>query len=514
MITIPDYSTIEAVVLAFYRNRFPGKDTHSESFLGKAARALARTILYLLSSLQSVDNDAVPSQKTSRVALNNMAFAYGLPSNAGGFGPNGPTAASGGLGPATGTKGSVIPDGTLLTGPDGQTVFKTSGSQTIPGTPPGSGSVNVNVVAVTAGSAGNLAAGQVLTFQAAPTGVDGTLTLTTGTSGGLDSEADAALLARIFARWQNPPKGGTAADYKSWAETVIGAFRAYVYPKRDGTGTVDIVITSAGSGAGRVPSAAVTSAVNDYINGNSVTGVVGQRPVTSSGVTAIRPSTTGGGLAIRVRVVPSASKYAFDWALGSSTLSVASYSSPTITTNEALPASLTQTVDAYLASPTTVSPPRLQVISTGMASPGIATPVSVVAYNAGAKTLTLQTPIPSAWTAPSANDKIYPYGPIVPIVAAGPSAAVVAGIQGYVDSLGPSRASGYANPLDVWADTASIFTVGDTALDAVDTDGVTRPVRRVLAVTINGGTTDVTATDDGTTTGVQILTCASIAVTD
>lgn len=513
MIPIPDYNTILAQVLAFFRNRFPGKDTHTESFLGKAARALARTIAYLLVSLQSVDQDAVPSQKTSRTALNNMAFAYGIVSNLGSFGPNGPIAANGGVGTFTGTNGQPIPDGTLLTAPDGVTVLKTSGLQTIPGVPPGSGAVSINVVAVTAGTAGNLAAGQTLTLQSPPAGIDGTATLTTGTANGLDSEANDSLLGRIFGRWQNPPKGGAGPDYRTWAEGVVGVSRAYVYPKRTGTGTVDVIITSAGSGPGRDPGATVRTNVDNAINGNPSANppVIGLRPVTSSGTNIRRPYMPA-GLAIRVRVIVSQPKYAFDWALGTTALTVASYAAPTITTNETLPLSLTQAVDAYIANPSTVAPPRLQVISTGMPAPGIATPVAVVNYNPGAKTLTLQTPVPSAFTNPVAGNAIYPYGPAVPLLAAGSNAAKIGGVQGYIDSLGPSRSSGYANPLDVWSDTASYIAVGQSVIDTVDTDGVTKPASRVLSATINGSAQDVTATDDFH--GIQLHQCASIAITD
>lgn len=514
MIPIPDYATvIWPQVLAFFRNRFPGRDTHPESFLGKAARALARTISYLLVSLQSVDQDAVPSQKTSRTALNNMAFAYGIPSNAGGYGSNGAVAATGGVATLTGTNGTVFPNGTLFTAPDGVTILQLSGAQTIPGNPPGSGSISGNIIAVTAGSAGNLPANTLITLQGSISGADSSFTLTTGLSGGLDSEANLPLLNRILGRWQNAPKGGASPDYRAWAEGVAGVSRAYVYLKRSGSGSVDIVITSASSGLGRDPGATVATNVGNIINGNPSANppIIGLRPVTASGTNVRRPYMPS-GLAIRVRVITSQNKYAFDWSLGASTLTVASWSSPTLTMNQALPASLTAAIDTYNASPSTVQPPRLQVIATGMPSPGIATPVNVIGYNAGTKTLTLQTPIPSAWTAPSPGDSVYPYGPAVPIVAAGSSAAVIAGIQGYVDSLGPSRQSGYANPLDVWIDTASFIALGEVALDATDTDGLTRPVSRVLAATINGSAQDVQATD--TLSGIQLLYCASIAVTD
>lgn len=516
---IPDYATvIEPQGLAFLRNRFPGKDTHTESFLGKTARFVARMVSYLLVSVQSAVADAVPTQSTSLTQLQNMATNYGLPSNQGGFGPNGATAATGGIALITGTVGTVYLNGALLTAPDGVTVFQLSGGVTIPG----GGSINGNINAVTLGSAGNLPAGTVLTWQAPPAGSDLTTTLTTGTGGAIDTEAKQPLLARVQGRFQTPPKGGAAPDYRTWAESIPGVFRAYIYPKREGTGTVDVLITAAGSGTGRKPSTTVQDTVDDYINGDASDNppVIGVRPVAAVGTSILLPYVAGAGLAIRIRIIVSQSKYAFDWALGASTFTVASYSAGppgVITMNQALPLSLTQQIDAYIASPTTVTAPRLQVMSAGLASPGIAVPVHAVNYNVGAKTLTLENPLPAGWVAPSTNDAVYPYGPAVAIVAQGAFAtatpAVIGGVQAYIDSLGPSRAGGYGNPLDVWPDTASIFTLGEVAVDATDTDKTTKPVSRVLAVTLNGGTIDIQATDT-LANGIQLLTCASIAITD
>lgn len=514
-IPIPDYETVTwPQVLAFWRNRFPGKDTHTESFLGKASRATARTIQYFFSSLQSVDNDTVPNSATSRAQLNNMAFAYGLLSNLGSFGPNGATTSSGGIAALVGTLGTTFTDGLLLTAPDGTTVLKLSGTQTVPGTPPGTGSVNGNIVAVTPGTGGNLPAGTVLTWQSPPSGATGTVTLSTGLSGAIDTETDKALLDRVLARWQTPPKGGARQDYRSWAESVSGVLRAYVYPRRDGTGSVDVVITAGGTGSGRKPSSAVQTSTQNYIDGSVLPFNEGQRPITACAVYVNLPYIAAGGLTIRIRVVPSASKYAFDWALGATVFTVASYSSGVITMTQTLPASLMAAIDAYKASPTTVPAPRLQVMSTSLAAPGIATPITAVDYNAGAQTITLGT-IPGSWTPPSATDPVYPYGSAVPLVAQGAVPLLdIGGVQGYVDSLGPSRASGYANDLDVWDDTCRIFSLGQVALDTIDADGVSRPIKSVPAggVFINGASADVEATDD--INGIQLLTVSQIAITD
>src|SRR5579859_4081990 len=179
-ITIPDYNTVVwPQVLAFFRNRFPGRDTSPESFLGKTARAVARAIGYFLVSLQSVDQDAVPSQKTSLAALQNMAVAFGIPADANGnFGQKPATAATGGQALCTGTNGTVYPSNALLFAPDGTTVIQLTGGVTIPGVPPGTGSVLGSFAAVTPGTVGNLPVGTVLTWQSPPVGSDPTVQLT------------------------------------------------------------------------------------------------------------------------------------------------------------------------------------------------------------------------------------------------------------------------------------------------------------------------------------------------
>ena len=53
-------------------------------------------------------------------------------------------------------------------------------------------------------------------------------------------------------RLQNPRTGGRSSDWKFWLSTIQAIKQIYVYPKRGGTGVVDVVITA---GGGRVPSA-------------------------------------------------------------------------------------------------------------------------------------------------------------------------------------------------------------------------------------------------------------------
>lgn len=491
---LPTLDDMVAAGLAIWRNRWPGKDSHTESFIGKEARAMAAFLASFHRSVEAVDNDAVPSSKTSTAGLDRFAYTFGLESDvAGTYGRKGPQAATtAGMAQCTGTNGTVFPDGAQLLAPDGATILKLSGAVTIPGTPPGTGSVTGSFVAVTKGTVGNLPIGTVLQWISPPSGADATVTLTVAISGGVDSETDPAVLARIFDRLQRPPASGNAADFRRWAEAA-GAYRAYVYPVKKGSDSVVVVLTAPGSGRFRIPAGAVQTAVDASIGKLITEFCEGYE----SALPYMLPS--GQGAKIRLRMVPRLSKYAFDWSLGTSPFTVASYAAGppgVITMNQALPASLTAAVDAG-------KKPRLQVMSTG--GPVVPVPVAVTAYNAGAQTLTLDTPLPASWVAPTSGDAVYPFGPMV--------TAVAAAIVSYVDSLGPSRASGKADVNDPWEDTIELARLAQVALDVTDTDGTRFASNAILSgITINGSNADLQATDD--LNGIQLLYATSVAITD
>lgn len=147
------------------------------------------------------------------------------------------TAASG-IATATGTTGTVIAAGQILKAPDGRS-YQTSAESTLDAT----GQANVAVSAVDAGESGNLSSGTTLTWQSPPLGVDSSAQVDS-IVGGVDTESDASLLARLLDLIRRPPAGGNAHDYWRWALEVDGVTAAYVYPLRRGLGTVDVVITS------------------------------------------------------------------------------------------------------------------------------------------------------------------------------------------------------------------------------------------------------------------------------
>lgn len=481
-----------------FRAAFSGLPMGTKRFLGRTARAVARNLWGLHKSIEDIDADIVPSSKTSDDILSGWAELLGLPDGEGGYGRLKPKAASGGAATLTGVLGTVYGDALTATADDGSTQIQLSGAVTIVGTPPGFGSVPAVFVAVTKGTVSNLPKGTVCTWDNPPAGADATFTLTADMSGGLDTEDNPSVFGRIVSRLQTPPRGGVSEDYREWLENAVGVASVYLYPRRSGTGTVDIVIVGGGTGAARVPSDATRQAAADDIDA--------ARPVAAESADVLLPSIAATGRLVRVRVIPAATKYAFDWDDTGGTYTVDLYAAgppATLRLNTLAPDSLKAAIDTYKASPTTEPKPRLQVLSTGSV---VNASIGCVDYaDAGGKTtLTLDT-VTSAWTTPTVGDAVYAYGPVV--------ATIAVGIVALCDSLGPSRASGFADEFTSWPDELTISGLSSIAEIAIDSDG-TKLIDKVLdgGVTIDGAATDVQGTDD-TVDGPELLYLRAVAVT-
>lgn len=429
------------------------------SFCGQQAVALANLLSDVLGYAAAVDNDAIPgtyfdattgvtATKCSSAALASWAYALGLPSGTPGvFGRRGAVAARGGAATAVGSVGVVIGTGDQLTDLSGQIVVKVRAGITIDANPALNGIV---IDAVTLGAKGNLSVGTKLRWSSPPPGLASTVTLTTALTGGDDVESDVQLALRIIEHLQSPLRGGTASDYKYFCENAqdsdgrtISIDRAYPLPGRNGTGSVDVVITQAGSGSGRDPGATVAAQVAAWVET--------QRPVGDGGVRVVRPYLPSDEkLSILVRVQPSTG-FDFDWddsqgTAGGNTSTGSSGTSLILSTTTP-PAALSTAIDAG-------SKPRIQVSIPGYATPFVAR-VTAHADNtpSGKCTLTLDTALLAD---PGSGATVYAGGPCVLPVAA----AVLA----YVDSVGVSRKSGYAPASDVWEDAVTLARIAHAAI--------------------------------------------------
>lgn len=485
-------------VIANFRSAFSGYSMSTKKFFGRGARAIALLVWELHGAIEDLDKDIVPTAQSSDDALSEWAFTLGLPDGAGGFGRLKPVAATGGLATLTGVLGTAFTIGLTATSEDGVTKVSLGATVTIAGAPPGFGSVQGALSAVTPGAAGNLEVGTVLTWDSAPAGADATFALTSALAGGADTESNADVYARIVQRSQTPPTGGSAEDYRLWSD-VSGVNAEYVYPKRAGTGTVDVAITQAGSGQGRLPPSAVIAAAQASIDKN--------RPVTVEAATAMAPyMPNGAGHLAKVLVTPSADKYAFDWddTAGPYSVDTGGYSAgppATIRLSGLAPASLKAAINVFKAAAGLA--PRLQVVSTGSV---INAAIRAVDFSdgGGKTTLTLE-PVTAAWTAPSDADQVCAYGPVVETIAKG--------ILALCDSLGPSRSSGLADAFTSWRDELTISGIVAVAQGAIDSDGAQLVDEIPVGdATIDGSVADVQASDVNAGAGPELLYLSHVVV--
>lgn len=161
----------------------------------------------------------------------------------------------------TGSAEANVASGTTLETQDGTLQFTTSAALTLGG----AGTGSVSVTCTSAGASGDLAAGTVLNLMTAVSNVDATATVgAAGLTGGTDAETDASLRKRGLARIQNPPQGGSGADFYEWAIDSGVPTRAWVYPLNRGAGTCDVAI-AVDTSAGPVPTAGEVAAVQSYV---------------------------------------------------------------------------------------------------------------------------------------------------------------------------------------------------------------------------------------------------------
>jgi len=175
----------------------------------------------------------------------------------------------------TGAVGSTMLTGTLFVRSD-QVVFRTTADLTLTGA-----TGTVSVTAQVAGVSGNTQAGIGLTLQQPVSGFSSTaVVVAPGIAGGVDQESLEALQARLIKRIQQPPQGGSVADYETWALAVPGVTKVWVSPLELGAGTVTVRIGNNDVAANYIPSPAIVAAAQAYINE--------RRPVTAQ-VTVLAP---------------------------------------------------------------------------------------------------------------------------------------------------------------------------------------------------------------------------------
>jgi uncharacterized phage protein gp47/JayE len=158
--------------------------------------------------------------------------------------------------------GASVPAGTIVQRGDGVQF------QVLVGVSEAGGIIDTAVVATTPGADTDTDAGTELTVNTTVPGVSATaVVIPDGLVGGADVEPDDQLRARLLARIQAPPHGGTADDYVMWAMEVPGVTRAWCFPTEFGPGTVVVrfMMDVVRADAQGIPTAGDVALVQEYI---------------------------------------------------------------------------------------------------------------------------------------------------------------------------------------------------------------------------------------------------------
>lgn len=249
--------------------RLPGVDARlRRSNLNVLAQVQAAGIHGLYGYLEYLARQMLPD--TAEVEFLDRMATLWLPQ------PRKAATAAAGVVTFTGTNGSAVPVGTVLSRADGAEY--TTNTEVIVT----SGTATVAITAVLAGVAGNHEAGNTtLTLVTPITGIQSSA-LAGLLTNGADTETDASLRSRIIARIKQAPQGGAAFDYITWALEVPGVTRAWVSAQEMGVGTVTVRFVR-DNDVNPIPESAEIAAVQAYIDQ--------RRPVTAQ-VSVVAPVAT------------------------------------------------------------------------------------------------------------------------------------------------------------------------------------------------------------------------------
>lgn len=172
------------------------------------------------------------------------------------------TAAAGEI-TVTGTPGTVIPKGSVLSTASVNDVPSVDYATIEAATIPAGGSVDITVECTQTGLIGNSPASTIIIAASRITGIT-SVTNPEPITGGTAEETDASLIERIdeYDKSRNNSFVGNVADYTRWAKSVPGVGNVNVIGARDDSGLVKIVITDAN---GEPATEVLCEEVYDYI---------------------------------------------------------------------------------------------------------------------------------------------------------------------------------------------------------------------------------------------------------
>jgi hypothetical protein len=145
-----------------------------------------------------------------------------------------------------------------------------------------SDTVLVPIVCAENGTAGNLDAGDILSFVDPLGTVKKTAAVSAVIAYAANDETEMAYRSRVVSRFRNPPLGGALADYRKWASDAAGVLQAYPY--KDSATPSGVLIYISGSPSlfpNRVPSSDLLRQVGDVCTYDPETGRADRKPITA-----------------------------------------------------------------------------------------------------------------------------------------------------------------------------------------------------------------------------------------
>lgn len=261
-----DFGTVDDIHelgIAVYSSLLPDKNVGRNSDNWARIRATAGLIADLHAHLDANERDRW-ADTAGEATIERIGKTYGVIRK-------GATPASGeNAGKVKGTNGSSWTTNDVLLHTSGLR-FRASVGGTL-GAP---GEALVGIVAIDTGPATRLTKGEVLTWEVTPSGLENEVELQVDLStGGEDKEEIGAYRTRILNRLAQPAQGGNANDWEQWVvESADYVASGYVWPNRNGRGSVDVAGLRAGSGSVRLLDASERTALLAYVNS--------KRPVTA-----------------------------------------------------------------------------------------------------------------------------------------------------------------------------------------------------------------------------------------
>lgn len=281
------------LLVAFAKNLLPEDDYSRGSDNWKRLRVIAGAGTDINAMLQAVERDLWPDT-AEEGALERHGDLRQLPRK-------GAIKASGALaGLIRGDVAATWLATDALVHTNGQRYFPDSG-----GTIGATGEELVGITAETGGILGNLSAGDVLTWETPLANIEDEVELQVDLDGGLDQESIGAYRTRVLNRIAEPAMGGNANDWEQWIlESSDDIATGYVWPNRNGKGSVDIAALKAGSGSNRLLDGTERAALQAAVDL--------LRPVATGTVRVLEVTTEAQDF--EVTLVPeTGTQYAQDW---------------------------------------------------------------------------------------------------------------------------------------------------------------------------------------------------------